>query len=217
MVVRTLVVFLLPMLVLGPPARTEKPGPELAAESIVLKDGKTVAGLLLEPQPRGKTVILASAITSGRSSRNSFRVGSRRSKPSQNRPGRTGSPGSRLGSKSVPETLTRGCKLSTWINREIKKIQSDKAVSDAPLMIVPLDRKDVTKTLKRNASHTRLIRLAWLANIDDPESMKADDLSRALEAKGVSLKGDDQGSIEKLMPMTFETREQWSVRGPRLS
>ena len=78
-----------------------------------------------------------------------------------------------------------------------------------------LPRNEVRGIERRPAPMERLLRLAWLCELPDPESMPVDELKDALEARGyaVDAAGKTQpAALDRLLPPTPEPEATWLAR-----
>ena len=82
-------------------------------------------------------------------------------------------------------------------------------------MSVRLPRSDVQGLDRRPAGTERLLRLAWLCKLPEPESMPLDELRDALEARGFALDAGGRSqpvAIEGLLPLAPEPEPVWLAR-----
>ena len=71
---------------------------------------------------------------------------------------------------------------------------------------------------RRPAGTERLLRLAWLCKLPDPESMPLDELKDALEARGYALDAAGRSqpvALDGLLPPTPEPEPVWLARRSR--
>jgi hypothetical protein len=102
--------------------------------------------------------------------------------------------------------------ITPWIDREILRLADPRNWTRPPLMAVWLRRSDVRSVVTRPPEEGRLLRLAWLAGLADPEEMPVDELVAALRARGVRLEVPDPAVVESLLPLLPETEPQWQTR-----
>ena len=82
-------------------------------------------------------------------------------------------------------------------------------------MPVRLPRSDVRGLDRRPAGTERLLRLAWVCNLPEPESMPLDELRDALEARGYALDAGGRSqpvALEGLLPPAPEPEPVWLAR-----
>ena len=68
---------------------------------------------------------------------------------------------------------------------------------------------------RRPAPVERLLRLAWLCDLPEPESMVVDDLKNALEARGYALDAvarKQPAALDRLLPLAPEPELHWLAR-----
>ena len=73
-----------------------------------------------------------------------------------------------------------------WIDRELARTAGG-APPKSYLIPVRLSRSEVRGLDRRPAGTERMLRLAWLCKLPDPESMPLDELRDALEGRGYAL------------------------------
>lgn len=106
-------------------------------------------------------------------------------------------------------------RILTWIDGERKRLADPAAVDGSRLMSIKLPRGEIRGLERRPAGVERMIRLAWICELPDPETMSAKDLKDALESRGYAV---DQAvksapqSLDKLLPPATETDAAWLVR-----
>ena len=89
-----------------------------------------------------------------------------------------------------------------WIDRELARTAGG-ALPKSVLMSVRLPRSEVRDLDRRPAGIERLLRLAWLCNFPDPETMPLDELRDALEARGYALDAGGRSqpvALDALLP-----------------
>ncbi len=75
-----------------------------------------------------------------------------------------------------------------------------------------LTRGDVRGLIRAPAGQSRLLRLGWVAKFPDPEDMKADDLSEALQGRGYDTTSKTPASLDALVPLSTEPESAWLIR-----
>src|SRR5581483_405670 len=76
-------------------------------------------------------------------------------------------------------------RIVQWIDRERDRMAKPENLTRSPLVSVRLPRREVRELTQRPAAVQRLLRLAWLSELPDPENMAVEDLKGALEARGI--------------------------------
>jgi hypothetical protein len=105
-------------------------------------------------------------------------------------------------------------RILQWIDRELAKTAGG-AMPRSSLIPVRLPRGDVRALERRPAATERLLRLAWVCKLPEPESMELDELRAALETRGYALDvgADSQPvALESLLPPAPEPEQLWAAR-----
>ncbi|MFO0953265.1 MAG: hypothetical protein U0835_19335 [Isosphaeraceae bacterium] len=100
--------------------------------------------------------------------------------------------------------------IGSWISGELASI-ADTRPPRTPLMEIILDRSEVRSMRRQDPETARLLRLGWLAEVDEVEAMPAADLRDALTLQGVALELDP-GRVERLLPLRSESDARWRLR-----
>jgi hypothetical protein len=106
-------------------------------------------------------------------------------------------------------------RIMQWIDRERNRLANPEDLARSTLLSVRLPRSEVREMTRRPAAVTRLLRLAWLSELPDPEAMSLDQMKGALEARGYAA--DAAGTappapLDRLLPMVSETEATWLAR-----
>ncbi len=100
-----------------------------------------------------------------------------------------------------------------WLDDEIAHLSRLGPDDELPrLMMVALARREVKSVSRRPPELARLLRLGWRAGFPDVESMKPDDLKRALEGRNFDVAGQDPAPINDLLPTPIESDARWLAR-----
>ena len=102
-----------------------------------------------------------------------------------------------------------------WIDRELARRGPAGEPEPSTLLKVRLPRADVRGMDRRPAPLERLLRLAWLCKLPDPESMSLDELKNALESRGYDVDRAAQqqpAALDRLLPPTPEPELTWLAR-----
>ncbi len=102
-----------------------------------------------------------------------------------------------------------------WIEHELTRLAAPGEPEPSILVKARLPRGDVRKMDRRPAPVERLLRLGWLCDLPEPESMTVDELKTSLEARGYAI--DDTArkqpaSLDRLLPMAPEAEMRWLGR-----
>jgi hypothetical protein len=106
-------------------------------------------------------------------------------------------------------------RIVKWIDHELRRLSAPGVAEQSVLLRVRLPRDEVAGLGRRPAGSERLIGLAWLCNLPDPESMTVDTLKDAVEGRGYVIDPSDKTpppSIERLLPPTPEPDQFWLAR-----
>jgi hypothetical protein len=102
-----------------------------------------------------------------------------------------------------------------WIDHELGRLSAPGVAEQSVLLRVRVPREEVAGLGRRPAGSERLIGLAWLCNLPDPESMTPDALKDAVEGRGYVIDPADKSpppSIERLLPPAPEPDQLWLAR-----
>ena len=106
-------------------------------------------------------------------------------------------------------------RIVPWIDRELARLANPEDAARAPMVRVRLPRSEVRELDRRPAAVERLLRLAWLSGLPDPETMPLDELKGALEARGYAVDAAGRGqtaSLDRLLPPSPEPELTWRAR-----
>jgi hypothetical protein len=106
-------------------------------------------------------------------------------------------------------------RISSWIDRELAKLSAPGKPEPSILLKLRLARNEVRGLDRRPAPVERLLRLGWLCNLAEPESMAVDDLKTSLEARGYTVDAtarDQPASLDHLLPPVPEPEPRWLAR-----
>ena len=79
-------------------------------------------------------------------------------------------------------------RIIRWIDQELARLSAPAWKPEPSILVkVRLARNDVRKLDRRPAPVERMLRLAWLCKLPEPESMPLDELKTTLEARGYAL------------------------------
>jgi hypothetical protein len=106
-------------------------------------------------------------------------------------------------------------RIVKWIDHEVARLSAPGAADNCILLRVRLPRDEVAGLAHRPAGSERLLGLAWLCNLPDPESMPLDALKDALEGRGYTTDPADKSpspALDRLLPPTPEPDQLWLAR-----
>jgi hypothetical protein len=102
-----------------------------------------------------------------------------------------------------------------WIDRELARLGAAGDSEPSTLLKVRLARGEIHGIDRRPAPQERLLRLAWLCALPDPEAMSLDELRNALESRGYDVDRamkQPPPAIDRLLPPTLEPELTWLAR-----
>jgi hypothetical protein len=199
------------------PEATHGDPPASAADRITLRDGSVVLGLVsaTTPGPRGSIEFLVrrewaeQAVKEQAKKWDRSTAGTIRAAVEQRR--------KRLDAwrRDRVRNVEANDRIVQWIDRELARTGAPGAPARSMLMSVRLPRSEVRGMDRRPAGTERLLRLAWLCNLPDPESMPLGELKGALEARGYALDAAGRSqpvALDALLPPTPEPEPVWLAR-----
>jgi len=191
--------------------------PETAADRVTLRDGSVVMGLVTSTAtgPRGSVEFLVRRAWAEKSlarhlqswdrstaATTRLAIGQRRKRLEAWRRERASSVG--------PDD-----RIVLWIDRELARSAAPGRPEPSILLNVRLPRNEVRGMERRPAAAERLLRLAWLCDLPDPESMPLAELKDALEARGYAIDAAGKrqpAALDRLLPATPEPEPTWLAR-----
>jgi hypothetical protein len=188
------------------------PAADSAADVLTFRDGKVVQGQVVDSDRRGPLLILV-----------------RRTWAEANLPDRAAAwekaeaPITQRAEAQRRERLTAwkrerrpnpadGDRITPWIDRELARLERRDVPSKSYLMVVKVSRTDVKALTRKSRAANRMLRLGWLSDLPDIETMPQADLSQALEGRGFSPQAATPVSIDLLLPAQLEDEARWLVR-----
>jgi hypothetical protein len=217
MMTHTLILGLVVIAANGPPGAAAEPAS--AADRITMRDGTVVLGLVTSATSgaRGSVGFLVRRDWAEKNAGNhlanwdrSTLGGVRRAaavcgrRLADWRKERVGSPGVGPDDRIVP-----------WIDREMKRMANPEDLVRSALVSVRLPRSEVRALSQQSASVQRLLRLAWLSELSEPETMPVDQMKNALAVRGFSpdaVAKRPPAPLDRLLPPTLETEALWQAR-----
>jgi hypothetical protein len=184
--------------------------PAAAADRVTLRDGSVVLGQVVNPNDRGKLILLI-----------------RRAWARAHAPKRLDeweAAGRRDEERARTERLRR---LEEWRGDRAREGDADPLLrrldaaierlkapggEDARLLVAAIDPREIVKLERRPPEVARLLRLGWRAGFDDVEAISPGDLRQALEGRNLPVAGDDPASVDDLLPIGTEPEARWRLR-----
>jgi hypothetical protein len=188
------------------------PSPHTTADAVTLRDGMVVLGQVIDSDRRGPLLMLV-----------------RREWAAKNLPERTAAwekseaPLTQRAEAQRRERLIawkrerrpnagEGDRITPWLDRELAGLADPKARTKSYLMVVKLGRTDVKTIDRKPRKAQRLLRLGWLSDLPEMETMPQDDLSQALDGRGFAPDAETPVSVDSLLPAQPEEDVHWLVR-----
>jgi hypothetical protein len=183
--------------------------PDTAAESLTLRDGTVLLGQFAEGAPGGPRVrMYVRRAWAEAHAPEKARVWDEAQK--RDAPRAVRERVRRLEEWREERPARPGDEIGAWIVDELKRLQ---APAEPPVLwALNLDARDVPRLERRSPEVRRMLRQAWLAGFDDPETMPLDRLRDRLEARGIALGPIDPASIDGLLGLPIENDYQWRLR-----
>lgn len=106
-------------------------------------------------------------------------------------------------------------KILRWIDAEQKRLADPEAAARTALVPVRLPHGEVRQLERRPAAASRVLRLAWVGGVREPESMSLAELTDAVESRGFVVDPRAPAtpiSLDRLLPPAPETEALWLAR-----
>ncbi len=190
-----------------------------AADRITLRDGTVVLGLVTSATsgPRGAVDVLVRRDWAEQNAKGHLAawdraaeatarraIEQRRQRLEDWRREREKSPG-----------VTPNDRILRWIGRELERLADSEAAARTALVSVRLPRGEVRDLIRQPAAHSRLLRLAWFSGVRDPEAMGPDELTNALESRGLVVDAKAPAppvALDRLLPPAPVSDALWMAR-----
>ena len=192
------------------------PGPadnETAADVITLRDGRTLAGELIEPWNPGSVGLYvrrdwvrknlpdwADRWEAADAPLNRRAVLQRRERLEAWRRDR------------VVDAPDKEDRITPWIDRELTRLRGGGDAGHSRLLVARLTRNDVRSVSRTTQGLSRLLRLGWLSGFPAPETMSVGDLKDALEGRAYDVSEKTPVPIDALLPPRVEADSAWMIR-----
>jgi hypothetical protein len=111
-----------------------------------------------------------------------------------------------------PRDPAGGDRITPWIDRELARLDALKQGEKSVLMLININRADVKSVGTRPRNSSRMLRLGWLSDLPEVETMPLEELERALEGRGFDPLAESLVSVDSLLPLRTESNAQWLVR-----
>ncbi len=103
-----------------------------------------------------------------------------------------------------------GDRVTRWLDRELGR---DAGTGSQPtLMAIRVDRNDVSAIERRSDSAAQILRAAWVLGLADPETIAPATLRELVAGRGMNLTDDASIAIDRLLPPLLEREDHWLLR-----
>ncbi len=191
---------------------------EPTADRIILRDSSVVTGMVISPPvSRGPVEFLVRRAWAERNAKGHLADWDRAYAPTARKAieQRQARLASWRKERAQAEGVGPDDRIVRWIDGEQRRLADPERAARAPLVIVRLQRSEIRDLDRRPAAAVRLLRLAWVGGVREPESMKPDELADALEARGFSVDPKSQAPpapLDRLLPPMPESDAIWQGR-----
>jgi hypothetical protein len=190
---------------------------EAAADRITLRDGSVVLGLVTSAGLRGPVEIVVRRAWAERNVKDHLAEWDRAGAATARRAIEERQ--ARLASWRRERAQSAGVgpddRIVRWIDREQQRLADPERAARTPLVRVRLPRSEIRELNRQPAPAGGLLRLAWLGGVREPEAMKMDELTDAVEARGFAVdpKGPAPSApLDRLLPPLPESDAIWQGR-----
>jgi hypothetical protein len=197
----------------GPRAATV----ETAADRITLRDGSVVLGLVTSvvQDPRGPVEFLVRRGLAERACPEQLRAWDRSTSATARLA--VGKRRHRLEAWRRERAPSVGAndRIIRWIDHELTRSAGRGGLEPSILVNARVPRNEVRRLERRPAREERLLRLAWLCVLPEPESMPLDELKDALAARGYEIENvgrTQPAALDQLLPTPPEPEPAWLAR-----
>ena len=180
-----------------------------AADVLTLKDGQVVLGQILESERRGPVVMLVRRPWAEANLPARFAAWKQAEVPLNRKAEAMRRARLIAWRRDRRPDAAGGDRITPWLDRELARPESGPT---SMLMVVKLPRSEVSSVERKSAKDGRLLRLGWLSNLPEVESMPRAELTTALDGRGFSAEVDTPVSVEAFLPVPVETEARWLVR-----
>jgi hypothetical protein len=189
------------------------PGPSpSAADSLTFRDGKVVLGQLLESDRHGPTQMLVRRDWASKNVPDRLAHWEKLETPILQRAEGLRRQRLEAWKRDRQGKAGEGDRITPWIESELARLAHSDPKQKSPLMIVKISRNEVKAIDRKPRKANRLLRLGWVSNFPDVESMTEADLAQAVEDRGFSATSEVPVSVDSLLPTPLEDDAHWLIR-----
>jgi hypothetical protein len=188
-------------------------GPSPAAtDALTLRDGKVVLGQILESDRRGPLLVLVRRDWAAKNLPDRLASWEKLEAPITQRAEAQRRSRLEAWKRDRPRNAVDGDRITPWIDGELARLANPDPKKKSPLMVVKIGRTEVKTIDRKPRKANRLLRLGWLSDFPDVETMPQSDLVQAVEGRGFSANSDAPVSVDSLLPIPLEDDVHWLIR-----
>jgi hypothetical protein len=109
-----------------------------------------------------------------------------------------------------PPESAPGDRITAWLDRELNRPAG--SIVPSALMVIRVDRHDVSAVEKRSGSSAQALRGAWVLGLANPETTPVATLKDLIAGRGMNLGNDDPIAVDRLLPLFAESEDHWLLR-----
>jgi hypothetical protein len=183
-----------------------------AADSVTLPDGRVMLGQLLDSDRRGPQLMLVRRAWAETNLPDKLKAWEKAEAPVTRKAEAQRRERLLAWKRDRRPDPSGADRITPWIDRELDRLMAPNAGAKSTLMVVKLSRTEAKAVERKSRKDNRMLRLGWLSNLPDVETMSRADLAQALDGRGFSSDVDTPVSVDPLLPIQAETDAHWLVR-----
>ncbi len=186
-----------------------------AADRIILRDGRVILGQVLDPTTRGETrfVVRRAWAEENLPDRLPFWEDEESRRLELARRQRRDRLEHWRHDRQAHRAVGEADPILEWVENELRKLDPGGETTVRPPLLLVTLKSQLIHTIDRPSDDARrMLRQAWRAGFDTPESLPLDDLCRMLEGRGFALSAIDPAPIEDLVGLAPESDNAWRIR-----
>ncbi len=180
-------------------------------DSVVLRDGRVLVGLVIEPAPRsGGSAIVVSRSRAEKEWPDLVKQADQAEEPRQQqvRSERL----RRLQQWRVDRKSQGADRIGTWLDDAIAEATKPDVPAKSRLVELKVRSSDLKSVTKGSRANRNRLSKAWLIGLEGAEESSGEELGQALEGRGVDLKTIGPVSLETILPPSSESNDRWLIR-----
>jgi hypothetical protein len=198
-------------------ATARAPGAETAADAITLRDGSIVHGLItsVTTGPRGHLEFVVRRAWAEKTLGKHLQAWDRSTAATRRQASAQRRKRLEDWRRDRAPNVGPDDRVIAWIDAEVARLAAHQGPEPSVLLAVKLSRSDVRALNRRPGPVERLLRLGWLCELPEPESMPVDDLKNSLEARGYAVDAvarQQPAALDRLLPLAPEPEAHWLAR-----